>query len=761
MSRFNYDKYKILIDPESKKVQGLQTGDVVRRQYFDGQNLIYSLMIVLQTGVDTLIEKDGKELRSPYFIGALIEGDEPQSGELLDFARVTSLFNADRSGALYLTASDSDAPYLDVVDAMAFENSLCYPYMDGGVADKADSRKYAATGMEFLTTQYLKSVQDVYRVFRIKRNAATSSAQQVIGFKQTLEKKVFNPQRIVISYKIRASRPLNGVELRFGYTNEREIDGRDSIDIDTGWEYKLSLITVDYPEDYTRSLIIDLTDKLLENDWCEIAELNLVLLSDIANFTNGTKARIGKIRGIVDPLFGVLDGYGAYFQNLYATKNVNVAGTLTAGDEKGYSSTFYVGRIHKNCLINSLYGNFAQPVPVVSSEKAPAGIGYVFELPVGITGYRCQTEEWARNHYRQKYCFSFWAKSTTGIIAISQNGETLAEITTDDKEGWHRFHASFITDYKPGNDFILEITCTVPILFSCAQLEPGVSPTLYQATDNTLSNTDEYGAWFCQGGIGGTIQNPLLRLNKDGSIEAGNKSFVIQPDGTGYFAGGRFKWTEDTITLQDVTIRWEDFDEQTQENLLAKSISITGTDTFHYKDSLEEIYEPAEIMVIATEQNFTGTVQKWQYLAEGDIWKDAGSGTAIRITPSFHAWEGRDILTLKYISRWKETEYSETFTISKQYDGQDNYSVYISSSQGNTFRNGMINTTLSASLFKGGIDITDRIPDHNFRWTRISKNPEEDILWNETRYTGKTLEITNEDVLFKAVFDCEITISTF
>ena len=166
-------------------------------------------------------------------------------------------------------------------------------------------------------------------------------------------------------------------------------------------------------------------------------------------------------------------------------------------------------------------------------------------------------------------------------------------------------------------------------------------------------------------------------------------------------------------------------------------------------------------MVIATEQNFTGTIQKWQYLAEDDNWKDAGSGTTIHITPSFHAWEDRDILTLKYISLWKETEYTETFTISKQYDGQDNYSVYISSSQGNTFRNGIIDTTLSASLFKGGIDITDRIPDYNFRWTRISKNPEEDIIWNEAQHTGKTLEITSEDVLFKAVFDCEITISTF
>ena len=43
-------KYQILVAPDSKKVQGLRTGDIVRRQYFDGTNIIYSLMCVLAYG---------------------------------------------------------------------------------------------------------------------------------------------------------------------------------------------------------------------------------------------------------------------------------------------------------------------------------------------------------------------------------------------------------------------------------------------------------------------------------------------------------------------------------------------------------------------------------------------------------------------------------------------------------------------------------------------------------------------------------------
>lgn len=104
MALFVYPKFKITIDPESRKIQGLRQGDVVRRQYTDAST-IYSLMLVLETGIDLIGDKE-----SHYFIGALVEGDEPQAGQLLDFVRVTNLFDRERGGALYLTASDSDSP---------------------------------------------------------------------------------------------------------------------------------------------------------------------------------------------------------------------------------------------------------------------------------------------------------------------------------------------------------------------------------------------------------------------------------------------------------------------------------------------------------------------------------------------------------------------------------------------------------------------------------------------------------------------------
>jgi hypothetical protein len=82
---------------------------------------------------------------------------------------------------------------------------------------------------------------------------------------------------------------------------------------------------------------------------------------------------------------------------------------------------------------------------------------------------------------------------------------------------------------------------------------------------------------------------------------------AAETDGTGHFASGRFQWTKDTIVLQDVTIRWEDFDEEAKENLLPKSVTLSGTDVFHYPDELENTAEPTEIYIDAT-GIFTGTL---------------------------------------------------------------------------------------------------------------------------------------------------------
>lgn len=748
MSKYEYKRFKIRIAPDSKKRQGLHTGDVVRRQYVDGASVYYSLMVVLATGEETVELADGKRAASPYFIGGLIEGDAPHDGELLDFMRLTSLVDERRSGAMYLTASDDEAPYLDVIDGMGTGRSLCRP---------VSLTDYVCSGGAAVDCSYTASKGDASRIVRVTRTA--SSAMGLIGLKIPFTMAVAYPQRLVISYRIRASKALMGVQLSFGYTDGRETDGSDTVDVTTEWQYRLTLITVDFPAHYARSLTLDLTEHLSAGDWCEVSDLNVCLLEHLATFEEATKARVGKITGITDPLFGMLQGYGAYFQRLYATRDVNVAGTLTAGDEAGFGSTFYVGRIHKNCFVNSLepvFGGVVLPV----TDRSPTGMGTCYRLTGNEIRVECQDETWAIAHAGERYCFSFWTRSNMDVVMTLRHGTSLMEEIAVRNE-WTRHYAVFTVEHIAGSMMSFLLSGGDGCLFSSPQLEPGEIPSLYQPTDGMLDETEAFGAWLCRGGIGGTIQHPLLRLNEDGSICSADGSFVINRDGSGHFSGGRFRWTKDEIVLQGVTIRWEDLDETVQEQIKARTVSIEGGTVFHYPDELSGSQsDPEAIVLTGTEHNFTGTSCLWEYLASDGTWKKTGGLQAVYIlTPDFHGWEDRNVLTLRYSSVWGNESYSAAHTVFKHYDGSDSYSLYVESQQGTVFRNGTVSTTLCARVFKGGTEVTERIAESNFLWTRTSRNAESDALWNEAGHRGRTLEITGADVWYKAVFNCEVEIS--
>lgn len=752
MPKYNYYRYKIRIAPDSEKRQGLAQGDIVRRQYADKNRTIYSLMVVLETGEEHIETPEGISL-SPYFVGALLDGDEPRDGELLDFVRESNLFDENRSGALYLTSSDSEAPYMDAIDGVGTASSLCRPTAGGGSEDAKEPERYCCTAAYF-TSEYKPEEDGIRRILRMTRNAAVEEPDAKVGLVQNLTTKIGHPQRVVISYWTWASKALTGVPLVMGYTGDDKVDGQDTVEVSTQWQYKLSVITTDYPEDY-RTVWLDLAGLLDAGDWLEVAELNICLLSDIASFSKATRVRVGRISGVVDPLFGVLDGYGAYFQNLYATKNVSIAGTLTAGDQDGFASTFYVGRIHRNCFLNSLQPTFTTWA-IPGAVKPPAGIGKAYLLPIGTTTLECQSEDWALAHNGGQYCFSFWAYGTTAqTITLEHGGETVG--TLDIGTRWERHHLNLRIAHLAGEPLRIHLSGSATFIFASPQLEKGCKPTLYQPTDSVLTETDEFGAWLCRGGIGGTIQNPLLRLEADGTIRSAGGSFVINADGTGYFARGRFKWTQDAIELRGVTLRWEDFDEEAQKALLPVSVSISGTDTFHYGDALEPVAQPASITLIATEQNFMAETRRWEYLSSDGVWKDAGShATTLTLTPDFHAWEERDVLSLRYTATYQQKEYTGTFTVTKQYDGESAYSIYIQTDKGTVLQNGAGETTLSAHVMRGAEEVTELLPDERFLWRRQSDDTEGDASWNSPERRGRTLTITGDDVSRKAVFNCEV-----
>ena len=87
--------------------------------------------------------------------------------------------------------------------------------------------------------------------------------------------------------------------------------------------------------------------------------------------------------------------------------------------------------------------------------------------------------------------------------------------------------------------------------------------------------------------------------------------------------------------------------------------------------------------------------------------------------------------------------------------------LVISSSNGNIFKNGQIQTILSASVFSWDEDITDTLDNNQFIWTRVSDDAAADEIWNEQHFGGtKQIEITSDDVNIRATFFCDLIDTT-
>lgn len=86
--------------------------------------------------------------------------------------------------------------------------------------------------------------------------------------------------------------------------------------------------------------------------------------------------------------------------------------------------------------------------------------------------------------------------------------------------------------------------------------------------------------------------------------------------------------------------------------------------------------------------------------------------------------------------------------------------VDIKDSNGNVFRKGMVNNTLTAIVIKNKIDITDELDESAFCWKRNSGNEYADNIWAlQPKANGhKTIHLNNADCDGRTVFTCEVEI---
>ncbi|AYP68262.1 hypothetical protein PQE75_gp217 [Bacillus phage vB_BcoS-136] len=87
------------------------------------------------------------------------------------------------------------------------------------------------------------------------------------------------------------------------------------------------------------------------------------------------------------------------------------------------------------------------------------------------------------------------------------------------------------------------------------------------------------------------------------------------------------------------------------------------------------------------------------------------------------------------------------------------WKIELHSTNGLTFRNNNINTTIIARVYRGMEDITSTLPVSSFIWEKKDKDGVIDETWtNNHRNVGNTIIITHQDVNQKATFRCDIKI---
>lgn len=81
----------------------------------------------------------------------------------------------------------------------------------------------------------------------------------------------------------------------------------------------------------------------------------------------------------------------------------------------------------------------------------------------------------------------------------------------------------------------------------------------------------------------------------------------------------------------------------------------------------------------------------------------------------------------------------------------------IKTSNGNLFKNNLINTVLTATLWRGGKEIDTDGSQFSYIWTRTDADGNADTLWNQAHtYSSKSITITQQDIFRRAQFECAI-----
>lgn len=83
--------------------------------------------------------------------------------------------------------------------------------------------------------------------------------------------------------------------------------------------------------------------------------------------------------------------------------------------------------------------------------------------------------------------------------------------------------------------------------------------------------------------------------------------------------------------------------------------------------------------------------------------------------------------------------------------------LQVRASNGNIFKNGVVSTSLTATLWRGNKEIDKDGTEFSYVWKKINSDETPDEHWNaDHSYSQKSIKITETDVFRRATFSCEV-----
>lgn len=83
--------------------------------------------------------------------------------------------------------------------------------------------------------------------------------------------------------------------------------------------------------------------------------------------------------------------------------------------------------------------------------------------------------------------------------------------------------------------------------------------------------------------------------------------------------------------------------------------------------------------------------------------------------------------------------------------------LQVRASNGNIFKNGVVSTSLTATLWRGDKEIDKDGTEFSYVWKKINSDETPDEHWNQSHsYSQKSIRITEADVFRRATFSCEV-----